>query len=139
MIPGLKIPQEVERQVWSAFDGWADHFRQSLTTRGIGGLLLQYEELVESVETQSCLHGPGHQRQTGSSWQACCGISYEYLNDIAVRDALDVILKLCPGDATQSLRGKVASLDGRLYQLYTHQPPRVVNWWREGLPRGIVP
>ncbi len=138
MITGLKIPAEAERQIWSAFKDWADHFQQLLASCGIDGLMQQYQELVESVETQSCLHGPGHQRQTGSAWQACCGVSYEYLNDVAVRDALEIVLTFSPASATRDLRTKVAALDDRLYQLYSHQPTRDTSWWREGLPRGIL-
>ena len=139
MIPGLKIPPDAEHQIRLAFDGLADHFRNFLATRGIDGLLERYQELVESVETQSCSHGPGRSRQTGSSWQACCGVSYEYDNDLSVRDALETILRLSPTTATVDLRAKVGALDDRLYPLYTHHPPREGRWWREGLPRGVVP
>ncbi|SRR5437762_9977394 len=139
MIPDLNIPPDAERPIWLAMKSWPDHFQRFVASHGIEGLIGRYEELVESIETQSCLHGPNHRRQTGSAWQSCCGISYEYLNDLAVRDVLETILTLCPGDDAAGPRAKVATLDDRLYGLYAHHPTRAGTWWREGLPRGIVP
>jgi hypothetical protein len=87
---------------------------------------------------QSCTHGAGGRRETGQAWQYCCGISYEYLNDISIRDAIELILGAAPKDATRSLAAQMAALDERLYVLYVHRPEQVASWWRKGLPAGIV-
>jgi hypothetical protein len=138
MIPGLELESKVEMALWDAFQGWADHFLARLEAGGVRWLIKDYTRLVESVETQSCSHGPCGQRQTGLAWQHCCGISYEYRNDISVRDAIQLILDIAPKDTTHALAAEILNLDNRLYALYTHCPPRTGRWWHSGLPEGVV-
>ena len=138
MILGLELEPAAEMRVWDAFRSWADHFRARLAEGGLPWLIKRYEAVIASVETQSCHHGPGGQRQTGDAWRCCCGISYEYLNDISIRDAIQVVLEKAPAEATRSLVAETAALDARLYALYRHCPERVGRWWRDGLPEGVV-
>jgi hypothetical protein len=138
VIRGLELEPAVEARVWDAFQGWADHFRRRFADDGVPWLIEQYAAVIASLETQSCSHGPGGQRQTGEAWQSCCGTTSEYLNDISIRDALQVILKLAPPEATRSIAADTAALDDRLYALYRHRPTRVGSWWRNGLPQGVV-
>jgi hypothetical protein len=137
-IPGISIDAACENRIWSAFTGWADHFLTDLENGGVMLLVRQYAAVVDSVESQSCTHGPGGTRLAGAEWQYCCGISYEYLNDIAVRDALQVILDTVPPEQTRTLRDDVAKLDDRLYSRYADRPPRVGSWWQT-LPDGVLP
>lgn len=139
MIAGLELDTPTEMKLRSAFSGWASHFRSRLQTEGIAFLVASYEKAVKSVETQSCAHGPGGERRTGTAWQACCGISYEYNNDLSVRDALEIVLDAVPAEAVPHLSEQVRALDLRLYALYEHSPPFIGNWWRQGLPRGVLP
>ena len=92
MIPGIELEPATEQRVWAAFDTWASHFKRDLAAGGVPWLLRQHGTVVTSVETQSCDHRRGGARQTGEAWQHCCGVSYEYLNDISVRDAIQVLL-----------------------------------------------
>jgi len=138
MIPGLNVDPETESRIWAVFARWADHFRASLKSGGIEYLLSEYEELVFSVETESCDHGSFGRHRAGEDWQTCCGISYEYINDISVHDAIEVILSLASNHMTDELKTKIASLDERLYALYEHCPERHGAWWHQGLPRGII-
>jgi len=100
-VAGLELDPAREWALRGEFASWAEHFRARLREGGLRALLADYAMLVESLETQSCSHGKNGTRRTGSAWQDCCGISYEFANDLAVRDA--------------------------------------GAWWRQGLPRGILP
>lgn len=138
MIPGIQLEPATEQRVWAAFDKWASHFKRDLAAGGVPWLVHQYATVVTSVETQSCDHGRDGARQTGEAWQHCCGVSYEYLNDISVRDAIQVLLDLAPSEASRALGVEVADLDDRLHRLYVHEPDRRGRWWRDGLPVGVA-
>jgi hypothetical protein len=138
MIPGLNIDSATESRIWAAFSNWAEHFKVHLKSGGMQYLLSEYEKLVSSVETQSCNHGPFGRRLTGKDWQDCCGISYEYTNDISIRSAIEIILLNAKDHVDDDLKEKIASLDNRLFGLYENRPPRSGQWWHQDLPRGIV-
>lgn len=138
MIAGLTLEPEIERRIWDAMQGWAEWFRQKIAAGGLPWLVAEYGEFVESVETQSCDHGSGGLRLTGQAWQECCGMSYEYINDLAVRDAIEIILAQAPPDLTRTFAQEIAKLDDRLYALYSRRPSRVGRWWYDGLPDGVV-
>jgi len=138
LIPGLELEPASEARVWDAFQGWADHFRSQLAKGGVDWLVEKYASVIASVENRICGHGPGGRRQTGDAWQSCCGMSYEYRNDLSVRDAIQMIIERAPAAATVSLRAETATLDARLHILYSHRPERVGRWWRDGLPDGVI-
>jgi len=129
-IPGISVDAACESRIWSAFASWSSHFQRELASGGIALLVRRYATIVESMESHSCLHGHRGTRLAGAEWQACCGIGYEYLNDVAVRDALQLILDAVPLGETRTLRDDVARLDDRLYAHYADRPARVGSWWR---------
>jgi hypothetical protein len=136
MIPGLPIDSDTERQVWLAFATWAEHFKRDLAITGIDGLLGRYREIVESVVTESCGHGPNGARLTGDQWRSCCGISYEYLNDIGVRTALERIITLVPQEVANRIRSET-QVDSQLRGLIDAQTS--ANPWWHSLPRTVAP
>lgn len=138
-ISGLQLAPADERALKKSFKGWSDHFLSPLRKEGLPFLLSGYRTLVESIATQSCHHGSDGKRRTGVDWQECCGISYEYTNDLAVRDAIENVLTVLPDDSEAHFRAEILALDARLYPLYRHRPPRTGEWWHEGLPRGVTP
>jgi hypothetical protein len=138
MIPGLNITSEQEVLVRSFFADWAEHFRTRLESEGVPGLLTTYEAVAEGIAAQSCVHGPRGSRQTGAAWQSCCGVSYEYKNDIAVRDALEYLLAISPVALSDEARSQVAAIDDVLYVLYIHAPERLGPWWHHGFPAGVI-
>ena len=138
-VSDLELDPARESALREAFAGWADHFRVNLRERGLRGLLAEYAQVVESVESQSCTHGKDGTRQTGSAWQYYCGVSYEFANDLAVRDAIAIILCAVGPEAAALPRPEIDALDARLHALYEHAPARTGAWWRVGLPRGILP
>ena len=137
-IPGLDVSLAIEQELACAFSEWSPHFLCRLQNEGIEFLFARYVAVVESIETCSCNHGSGGTRRTGTAWQECCGISYEYINDISVRDAIEIILTTLPKDSEPSFRSRISNLDARLYSFYEHCPPIAGKWWHQGLPRGIV-
>ena len=138
-VAGLELAPSLEGELHRQFRGWSEPFRARLAREGLAFLLAEYAELVESVETQSCAHGPNGARRIGAAWQDCCGVSYEYANDLAVRDALEIVLRVAgPSGAALPCLG-IDALDARLAALHEPVPPRRGAWWREGLPRGILP
>ncbi len=136
MIPGLSLPPAVEERVWQRFATWSERFRTRLRSHGVEELVRRYEAVVESLETRSCPHGRDGARLTGEEWQYCCGISYEYWNDISPRDAMEILFDAAP-DETRELRARVEPLDRRLLALMDVDAgtPR---WWMERLPRGVI-
>jgi hypothetical protein len=138
-VAGLDLDAARESALRSAFATWAEHFRSRLRERGLSGLLEDYTALVESLETQSCTHGANGTRRTGSNWQYCCGVSYEFSNDLSVRDAFEIIRSIAGPSGALLPLAEIAALDSRLYAFYEHRPARTGEWWRQGLPRGILP
>lgn len=138
MIIGLDISEEAEERIWSVFDRWSSGFKARLAAEGVPYLIDRYRKLVESVETQSCSHGPAGSRKTGRAWQYCCGITYEFAAELQCRDALRILEDLAPPEAMPKLRQEVAALDDRLYALYEDPPARTGDWWDRAYPRGII-
>lgn len=146
VIPGVALDPETERDVWRAFGGWADHFRAQLASEGLPGLLADYEALIRSVETQSCEHVPG-KRNTGAMWRSCCGMSEEYLNDLSVRDALQIILDFATRPEVDRLMRLIEPLDARLkVQLFASAESGAGGaggdsraWWHAKLPDVLQP
>jgi hypothetical protein len=135
----LSVSPALEAALEREFSSWAEHFRVRLGEGGLAYLVARYTSVVESIETQTCGHGPGGALRRGSAWQECCGISYEYQNDIAVRDALEIIARVAGPSVPAAITGEVAALDTRLYALYEHKPIKLGRWWRQGLPKGVLP
>jgi hypothetical protein len=103
-----------------------------------GSLIEAYSKVVEGVETQSCIHDGV--LLTGDAWRAGgCGISYEYLNDIAVREDLQALqeARMLSDEEVRQL----ADWDARLKTLLVENgaDPHGVRFWTSGLPRGIAP
>ena len=138
-VANLSVSPAQESILQQEFGGWAEHFRERLGEGGLEYLVAEYASVVESIETQSCSHGPGGTLRQGVAWQECCGISCEYQNDMAVRDALEIIARVAGPCVSTSVTNEVAALDQRLYALYEHKPAKVGGWWRLGLPRGVLP
>ena len=149
MIPGLDVDEDTVGRIRQAFTGWADHFHRELSRGGIAQLLREYEALIRSVETQSCSHVAGSKPNTRDDWRACCGLSYEYLNDLSVRDALQIIMDAIPSSESARIMGLVGPLDFRLRrQLFSAESEASVAkragpvggaWWRLKLPDVIAP
>src|SRR3990172_238673 len=114
MIPGLQIDPSTEERVWRAFTGWAEHFLGQLRRDGIPGLLHDYERHVVSVETKSCTHDGGRSFNRGVAYQEGCGDIYEYTKDLAVRDALQIIMDALPHQQASVLAQGIIGLDQRL-------------------------
>lgn len=112
-------------------------------------LVAEYTTLVQSVESESCEHGTDGRRRYGDEYRACCGVIYEYVNDLACRDALLVFIQQLPQEEAAKLQERLEALDGRLKQLLTDDQfildpkvqskySRATQWWYYGLPRGIA-
>jgi hypothetical protein len=137
-IADLELSPEVEQSLQIAFAGWADFFLKRLSTYGFPPLVSKYESIIRSIETQSCRHGQGGTLQTGDAWRYCCGIWYEYENDITTRTVIAIILTNVPTEFLVPERVLIGDLDKRLYALYDDPPLREGYWWEKTLPRGVI-
>jgi hypothetical protein len=137
MIPGLNLDHADEQRLWAAFQDWTEPFKARLRTEGVPGLLERYDKLISSVESQTCSHGPGATLRTGEAWQSCCGISYEYYNDIASRTALAIVLEFSRCAFSPQALDQLVALDERLHSLYPGGHSRGPGWWEQGLPAGV--
>jgi len=150
MIPGLKIDRKTEKNILNAFSKWATHFNKRFKKFGMEGLIKEYTKLIETHETQSCYHGSKGTLNTGESFQYCCGVSYEYINDLSCRDALQIIIDLLPPDESIRLNALISTLDNRLQRLQVNEEfflneneikkyPKEKFWWFYGLPISVKP
>ncbi len=98
-----------------------------------------YSDIINSIETQSCHHGPDGSVRKGEDWQMCCGISYEYWNDITIRDKIDSVVKNANPSSSQS--ATLQEIDNRLKRLLEQNEVASdgVDFWRRGLPYGVKP
>lgn len=100
-------------------------------------LINQYRQTIVGVETQSC--SCCGEPLLGDAWrERGCGISYEYLNDVDVRSAIERSMQ--SGNLTAGQLEAVSMLDVRLKDLLaangvnTNGP----EFWRNGLPLGVA-
>jgi hypothetical protein len=102
-------------------------------------LIDRYREIIESIETQSCKHGPNGTIRVGENWRDCCGVSYEYLNDIFVRNLIEKAKQANRLSHEQSK--ELDALDLRLKSLLLKNGVDVSGpeFWKGGLPFGIKP
>jgi hypothetical protein len=100
-------------------------------------LLHEYDRLIYSIEQQSCVHAG--ENRSGHDWQYCCGVSYEYLNDINVRDL--IALQLTTNELTRDENFQLVRLDHRLQVLLAKNEVSMEGsiFWKNGLPYGVIP
>ena len=150
MILGLNVDEQTEQKILNAFDSWATHFNQNFQESGIDGLVSRYAQLIETHETQSCPHGTDGIQKTGDAFRYCCGISYEYINDLSCRDALQIIIDLLPPYEAENLTNLLIPFDNRLKSLQKDEEfvlnksvinkyPKEKYWWLYGLPVSVEP
>jgi hypothetical protein len=86
----------------------------------------------------------------GKDYQFYCGVSYEYINDLSVRNALEILLEFSSINDVLRIQEVLAPLDQRLRKqqvgdqfLLNKQVkkkyPQDKYWWYYGLPRSIRP
>jgi len=142
MIPGITANPNEEAAIWDGFSSWADHFRAAFGARGIDFLIQSYEQLVRSLETQTCAHS--------ADYASCCGDFYEFTNDLSVRDAVQIVLDaVCEAE-----RGRIGARVAPIDERYRRQQVgsefflgkgaearygQTKYWWYYGLPRGVRP
>lgn len=139
-IPGLNIDEIEKEKLRDKFQSWAVHFQKKLFTRGLDGLIEQYSEVVQNVKTQSCPHTKDGTRRTGEEYFSCCGISYEYKNDISKREALQIIIDIVNTDLSNSIINRIYEIDMTLKDLIIRNntdPDFNINWWKKYLPYGV--
>ncbi len=134
MIPGLKISNDIEERIWEAFTGWAPYFIEKLRSGGVEYLLSMYKDFLDEIE--NCIHKNY--------------MSYEYLNDISIRDAIQILLDGLPDDERKTLYSKVQPMDARLRsyiipgEFICNEKARLryppdIYWWYYGLPGCVQP
>lgn len=139
LIANLAVDATTEAELQRRFARWADHFKLRMQRGGFNYLLEEYAKVIARVESRSCRHGPRGTVLKDRQWQHCCGVSYEYRNDISVRTAIEIIIRVAAPALGRPERERLATLDTRLHALYAHQPPRRGSWWECGLPLGVLP
>jgi hypothetical protein len=99
--------------------------------------LKHYSHVLDSIESRSCRHGKNGALLAGLAWQSCCGVSYEYWNDIAIRDQLEQMVE-SPA-ITAARRSDLAALDARLKRLLEENAVATSGdrFWENGLPFGV--
>ena len=149
-IPGLSLTDEECKNINSQFSTWADHFTKLLYSQGMVWLISQYETVVTTCELETCHHGPNGTALRGEAFRDCCGISYEYMNDISCRYALQIIIDSVSDLEKARIQGLISELDQRLKALLDKNPeiyrdtemaekPKDIFWWHYKLPVTIRP
>lgn len=145
-IPGLEISPEEKERIHKSFQSWALHFQRFLLESGIYGLIARYKEVVFNVKTQSCPHTRDGSMRRGEAYFSCCGISYEYFNDISVRTSIEIILASVNGMLKEKIYERVESIDSELKALIVKNSENshpdfqdCLRWWEKYLPYGVRP
>jgi len=139
-IPDLSgIPNNDKKKIQQAFQNWAFHFQRFILTGWLTWLIERYWKVVSNVKKQSCSHWTNGELLTGLDFEWCCGISYEYWNDISDRNALDIIISSTfVGD---NFLKEIDDIDLILKDLIVknnESPSFDTNhWWNEYLPLGV--
>ena len=148
MITGLSTSSAEEEEILAKFKTWSDKFKKILTLNGMNGLVDEYAQLVSSVETQTCQHGPNGTILTGEKYFECCGVSYEYLNDISVRTAIEMIIEMISEPERVRIIDLIQPIDYRLKSILAKNEKvfrtteikgmsREKYWWRYKIPATI--
>lgn len=146
-IPGLVLSKEEINKLRDEFHSWAIHFQLLLIQEGSKKLLHDYEKLIYSIENSTCEHD--RKINKGKDWQNCCGIYYEYLNNISCRTAIEIIIKTISIDENNEFIANVEKLDQRFKAVPKMQKWIVSDnviekyqkndyWWYFGLPLTVV-
>ena len=103
-----------------------------------------YINVVNNVKTQSCINGRDETLRTGEDYFSCCGISYEYLNYISVRKALQLILDIVNKDLNKKILKEIEDTDNILKELIIRNEENInpifkQDWWSNYLPYGVRP
>ncbi len=143
MIFGLNITEEQAQTILMRFNRWALHFKKKLKEDGINALLADYDLLVRSCETQIC-------QKSKRPYAECCGVSYEYINDISARrTALEIIMDNLDNGEKARVMGLVDPIDKRLKVLLDENDrkfhdkeiegyPEDKYWWEYKLPKCVI-
>lgn len=145
-IPGLEVNDIEYQKLKDSFEHWSVGFQRKLFVQGLPGLISRYEEVVHNVKTQTCPHTRDGSLNTGEEYFSCCGISYEYWNDISSRHAIHVIIQAINNDSKQKIENQIQKIDNELKDLILMNndnkdpifDPRK-EWWKEYLPYGVRP
>ncbi|QQO07614.1 hypothetical protein [Breznakiella homolactica] len=142
-IPDLPLANEELILLEEKFRTWSDSFQLNLLEKGFLYVLEKYEILITSTENSQCEHNG--QIRTGLDYQNCCGISYEYTNDLSCRTAIEIILRNTAGNKIEKYKERIDSLDKR-FKAIPKNDKWIVNqasiekyekngyWWFYGLP-----
>ena len=143
-IPGLNIDKSEKEKIRTVFQKWAVHFQCFILEKGIDGLIKRYKNVVVNVKTQSCPHTNNGSLNKGEAYFACCGISYEYFNDISVREALQVIIASVKKNIQNDIVKKIINTDNDLKDLIMKNEENINpsfknenSWWMKYLPYGV--
>lgn len=145
-IPGLALGKEEKFKLQNQFKTWAVHFQRDLLETGLDGLIEQYRRVVCHIQTQTCSHTKDGLVNTGDDFIYCCGISYEYFNDISVRKALQIIMDNVNEGLKSTIMLLIRDIDQELQDLIIKNPENEnpcfdesFNWWSKYLPFGVKP
>lgn len=149
MIPGLKIDSKTEQLILEAGKKIDKTLYQDLQKKGLESLTSRYEELIRSLETQSCLHGPNDSKFIGTEYEICCGNESSYLKDLDCRTTIQKIIDLLPlGEARRvssllegldtRFKSKLVKHDFLLEKKFMGQYPEERYWWLYRWPLTIL-
>lgn len=84
------------------------------------------------------------QEELVEKYFSCCGISYEYLDDISVRKALQIIYDSIDKERNSHILNKILEIDHKLQDLiFRNEDNSSITfegeWWKKNLPINIRP
>lgn len=118
-------------------------FSASITGQGFSSIIDLYETLIIRTETSACEHNG--QIRHGGDYQTCCGVSYEYLNDLSCRDMMEIIIRNVSPEKLDAFRERITALDERFRRIPKNDKWIIAEhavekyrkldyWWYYGLP-----
>lgn len=145
----LELSEEEKKELKIKFDGWSVKFIEKLKIVGIKRLLEEYKRLVLSCRDEKSYYGKYENEGSKENWRYGPGISYEYLNYISCRTALQIILDNVAVEKIVDIKMIIKEYDQILKPLIDINPkvlnkkenkkyPREVYWWKYKLPINVI-
>jgi len=134
MIPGLKIDSATEKKILDMFKDEDVTLYQKLQEKGLHPLMDDYEALVKSLETKTCMHGPNGSALSGIEYEDCCGNEQKYSEDYQCRTVIQQIIDLLPLGEAHRVSAILAPIDERYKKQLIKSDSPVLDEFRKQYP-----
>jgi hypothetical protein len=145
----LELSEKEKDILKQKFGGWSNHFIRNLKIVGIARLINEYKRLVMSCRDEKSYFGNYENDGSKENWKYGPGISYEYMNYVSCRTAIQIIIDSISKEKTEKICDEINEYDIILKHLVDENPktfykkrhkkyPEEIYWWYYKLPINVM-